>query len=48
MVLSSENCPDNRQGSVLVYNNRPILLYSIYYVNVGFHLCILEEARHVA
>jgi hypothetical protein len=38
MVISSEDCPDNRQGSVLVSNNRPILLYTIYYVHVGFHL----------
>jgi hypothetical protein len=37
MVLSSENCPDNRQGSVLVSNTRPILLYTIYYVHVRFH-----------
>ncbi len=30
MVISSENCPDNRQRSVLVSNNRPILLYIMY------------------
>jgi hypothetical protein len=37
MVISSKNCHDNRHGSVVVSNNFPILLYTIYYVDVGFH-----------
>ncbi len=37
MVVSSKHRPDNRHGSVVVSNNFPILLYTIYYVDVGFH-----------
>ncbi len=45
MVLSSKNCPDNRQGSVLVFNNRQILLYIC---RCRLPLLKLEQARHVA
>jgi hypothetical protein len=45
MLLSSKTCPDNRQGSVLVSNNRQILLYICRY---RLPLLKLEQARHVA
>jgi len=44
MLLSSKNCPDNRQGSVLVSNNHQILLYI---GRCSLPLLKLEQARHV-